>query len=637
MLGAGAPDTGEPFVEQVLAAVGFPSIPPPARRGVLSDDLFESPQDDFPAQTRELSDIIPKVVIRSPKDKQVAGPSAPRMSLPYPFATRGAQVSSADKVPFPPSPVHSGSRKSKKTTSSGVTSGTTSGATSSSGTTSGSTDDDEEEDEEDDDDDDEEHVQGDNELSEEPSTGRASGSMSSLGHPVTSRYPFQFRLPPQRTSMSSGGAPSHLSPTTQSRSMNSRISQGTQSTGNRESTDSHSPRSHTTSDSDVASISPSGFPLPPRFSQQMQGRGRPRSGSVPVFNPVISPSPIAFPTSGRPRAQTSLEAEIGNISQSLSGHPELGHELVDDHHGSESSHEAAEREDIVGLLSPSRASSPRTSLLHRASHHRLRGTRSRSSSNSRTNSQSGSSSSRSRTDSLAASVRSRAQSMMQNIGAASHSSLELVQTAIRSRANSSMARLEEDSPYSSDARTHSRSGSASTNENYTFGHPLRLQRPALEQRLEEEPSESSAHSPKKQQPSSPSQLQLYESHSSLSVGTPSSHPPSEVTSQLSEDTTRRLPTPVRDSSPETEYHSLAPTETEAIDIPVQIRRQEGARDDPISSVASSPPDISTAAESFITVPPTVVGSTESGGERTASSWGDITYMVDRADSAWRPA
>jgi hypothetical protein len=55
--------------------------------------------------------------------------------------------------------------------------------------------------------------------------------------------------------------------------------------------------------------------------------------------------------------------------------------------------------------------------------------------------------------------------------------LELVQTAIRSRANSSMARLEENS---SDGRTHSRSGSGldavrssngSSNGNNTFGHP----------------------------------------------------------------------------------------------------------------------------------------------------------------------
>ena len=99
---------------------------------------------------------------------------------------------------------------------------------------------------------------------------------------------------------------------------------------------------------------------------------------------------------------------------------------------------------------------------------------------------------------------------MQGLGAASHSSLELVQATFigRSRANSSMARLEEDGESDGrpsisrdrawteraireDNQTHSRSGSgnisdavmssmsgstsASGAENYTFGHPLRTQ------------------------------------------------------------------------------------------------------------------------------------------------------------------
>lgn len=647
VLRSDSPNKGEPFVEHVLAAVGFPSMPPPARRGMLSEDLFESPKDSFSLPAPGLSDIIPKVAKRSSKDK-VAGPSAPLMSLPYPFTAHGAQMSSADKVPFPPSPVSKKSKKSRSGTTSRATSRTTSA------TTSGSMEEEEEEeegedesnDDDDDDDDDgnedqEEDEEGDNEFSEEPSSGRASGSMSSLGHPVASRYPFQFRLPPRGNSMSSSGAISHISPTTHSRSIHSRISQGTQSTGNPESTDSQSPRSHATSSSDVANVSASGFPMPPRHSQQIQGRGRQRSGSVPAPIPA-SPSPVVFPTTGRPRAQTGMEAEMGSLSQRLSGASlDLGHESADDHASSESSQEAAEREDRVGLLTPSRTSSPRTSLLHRGSAislHRLHSSRSRS--NTRSNSQSGSSSSRSRTNSIAHSVRSRAQSMMQGIGAASHSSLELVQTAIRSRANSSMARLEEDSPYSSDARTHSRSGSASTNENYTFGHPLRIQWPAQEeQRLEEEPSESSPHSPNlpPSPASPPPQPQLRQTHSSFSVGVPSSLHPSEAASQEpSEDTTQRLPTPVNESSPETEYHSLAPTETEAIDIPVPIRVRDVDRDDPISSVTSSPPDISTAAQSFVTMPATVIGTTESSGE-TVSSWGDITHMVDRADPAWRPA
>ena len=83
---------------------------------------------------------------------------------------------------------------------------------------------------------------------------------------------------------------------------------------------------------------------------------------------------------------------------------------------------------------------------------------------------------------------------MQGIGAALHSSLELVQTAIHSQANSSMARLEDNS---SDGRTHSRSGSGldaalssngSSNENHMFGHPLRTQwRPSQEEEQEVEP------------------------------------------------------------------------------------------------------------------------------------------------------
>ena len=38
--------------------------------------------------------------------------------------------------------------------------------------------------------------------SQEPSSGRASGSISSLGHPVSSRYPFQFWWPSRGTSAS---------------------------------------------------------------------------------------------------------------------------------------------------------------------------------------------------------------------------------------------------------------------------------------------------------------------------------------------------------------------------------------------------------------------------------------------------
>ncbi|RDB21863.1 hypothetical protein Hypma_010843 [Hypsizygus marmoreus] len=589
-------------VEQVLAAVGFPSVPPPARRGVLSGDLFESPKDEFPVPPTDMSDIIPKVVKRSSKDKQVSGPSAPLLTLPYPFTAAGAHASSADRVPFPPSPVPS---RSKKGTTSG--SGTGSGSGSGSGTTEDDEeeDDDEVDDHEEDDDEDEEEDENENEESEEPSSGRASGSLSSLGQPVSSRYPFQFRRPGRGNSISSGAA-SHMTPTSNSQSMQSRMSQGTQSTGNRVSTDSHSPRSHTTSSSDMAMSSPGhGIPMPPRHPQHGQGRGRQRAGTVPAFTPA-SPSPVVFPRTGRPRAQTRADTEsfVSPGFDSDDGHdaPEAPE--------SEASHEAAERDDLVGLLSSSTAPSPRTSLRNRGStisQHRLRG--SRSNSNSRTNSHSGSSSSRSRANSIAISVRSRTQSLIQNIGAASHSSLELVQTAIRSRANSSMARLEEDSTYYSDDRTHSRSGSGSVsaNENYTFGHPLRMHWPAREEQpLEEEPAEPRT-------PRTPSPPALRESHSGLSFAGPSRKTPEEESDS---------PTP----APEP-YH---PTPSSPVDIP------RGGNREPISeSATSSPPDISTAAESFVTAPATMTGTTESSG-RTISSWGDVSHTVDRSDATWRP-
>ncbi|KAF9467528.1 hypothetical protein BDZ94DRAFT_962073 [Collybia nuda] len=581
------PDTPFEGMDQVMAAVGFPSVPPPARRGVLSGELFESPKEGFAVP--ELSDIIPKVVKRSSKDKQ--GNSPPLLSLPYPFTAQGAQMSSADRVPFPPSPVPGGSKRT---------------------TPSGSTEDDEddddsddEDDDDDDDDDDEDDDEGDNEESEEPSTGRASGSMSSLGQPVTSRYPFQFRRPARGNSMSSG-APSHMTPTSNSRSMQSRISQATQSTGNRESTDSHSPRSHASS-SDMASLgAPGGIPMPPRHPQQAQGRGRPRAGTVPAFTSP-SPAPIVFPKVGRPRAQTGTAESLELLGAAPYG-SEMDHDLSDSGHSSEASHEAAERQDTVGLLSA--APSPRTSLRHRGSNV----SQTRSGSNSRTNSHSGSSSSRSRPNSVSVSVRSRAQSLMQNIGAASHSSLELVQTAIRSRANSSMARLEEDSPYYSDARTHSRSGSGSDalhsgNENYTFGHPPRMNWPVqVEQRVEEEPADTVS--------SPPSPSPMHTSHSDVYLSAPSLAP-SETT-------------------PQATVFSQGPGTSSSSPIEIPVGTSGGRGMGVVDSAASSPPDISTAAGSFVTAPATISGTTESS-ERTVSSWGGITHMVDRSDATWRPA
>ncbi|KAG6860666.1 hypothetical protein C0995_008853 [Termitomyces sp. Mi166 len=611
-------------MEQVLAAIGLPSVPPPARRGALSGDLFESPQDESSVPPTDISQVIPKVAKRSSKDKQVAGPSAPPTSLPYPFTAAGACVSSSDRVPFPPSPVPTGSKKT------GSPSGRTGSGSGSSVTTTEDEEDEEEEDEDDeeeeeeddeDEDEEEEDEDEDEDEDEEPSSGRGSESMSSLGQPVASRYPFQYRRPGRGTSISSGAA-SHQTPTSLSRSMQSKASRGTQSTGYRESSDSHSPRSQY-STSDAAISSSSGIPMPPRHPQQGQKRGRQRAGTVPALMPASVPS-IVFPTTSRPRAHVRAD------SGSLGAGSDDGHSLLDDA-GSEESHEAAEREDLVGLLS-----SPGSSLRNRGStisQNRLHG--SRSSSNSRSNSRSNShaSSSRSRAPSFSVvSIRTRAQSLMQNIGAASQSSLELVQTVIRSRANSSTARLEEDSYYS-DGRTHSSSASRSVspNENYTFGQPMRMHFPVREQgRLEEEPS-----TPEPDPESEPRRLPLHHSASNFSFAGPQ---PSYSSSQFSAQSQRQPST-----DPETAATSRA-LSTPAADFatsgpssPVEIPRSPiRATGHPTDSATSSPPDISTAPGSFITAPATIEGTTESSG-RTISSWGDLSHMVDRPDATWRPA
>ncbi|KAF9074125.1 hypothetical protein BDP27DRAFT_1214782 [Rhodocollybia butyracea] len=642
------PAGGFDGMDRLMAAVGLPmdSQASQPRRGALSEELFKQPEAG-PSGTRktyegpvDLAAVIPKVVQRSSRERYIASPSAPLMKLPYPFTAPGvAQVSSDDeKVPFPPSP----SVPSHKTPSSGTK------------RRGRGREEDEEEDE------DEEEESGVN-TSEDPSSssGRASNSMSSLGHPVSSRYPFQFRHPTRGTSPSSGVPSSFASPPSNGQSIASRLSQNTRSTRNRESTDSHSPRSHyTTSSSDAASpMSMSGLPMPPRHPQPYQGRGRARAGTVPVPSIPSSPS-IDFPRGARTRPRhsepyrsSSPEPAIWSSDLEHDDDPEddsrVEHSIMEQPEP-EGSQEAAEGDDVVGLLSPSNRPSPRTSftaisLRHRAStlssHHRRSfgggsgsgsASGSRSGSNSRTNSNSGSSSgSRSRPGSIsvAMSVRSRAQSLMQNVSSASRSSLDLVQGAMRSRANSSMARLEEDSPYSSD-RTHSRSASgsdglmSSSQENYTFGQPVRLQ--GQDQVGRVRGSEEAVHAARaspadiSSSPTAPPavpNLREAQSLDALSLfapsegGPPSLHP-SETTMQQ-------------------ELRS----EPSGLAIP---GAQTHAGSDSLSGQSSNP-DISTAPASFVTAPATVDGATTDESGRTPPSWGGITHMVDRSDGTWRPA
>ncbi|KAH8829255.1 hypothetical protein DL96DRAFT_1791019, partial [Flagelloscypha sp. PMI_526] len=541
-------------MDQLLAAVGLPTSPAPARRGILSQDLFrpsiEHPRTDTPP---ELATIIPKVIQETSREL-AQDPNTPLMRLPYPFTMPSARASSEDhRIPFPPSPGQSEENEHA----------TSSGSRSASGH--------------------DENLELEIEEIEEeydadPSSGRASGSMSSLGHPVTSRYPFQFRRPARGVSMSSA-AHSRQTPSSNSKSLQSRISQATQSTGNRESTDSQSPRSHRTSSSVDA-----GIPMPPRHPNPSQNRGRPRAGTVPQSPSMSSSSshaPVAFPSglAGRPSIGTTSTGAMSS-SEALpipEGHDELSYEEEDQPQmmeqpdaDSDDSHEAAEREDQVALLAPSASVSPKSSrsgLRQRASTLSFGQRR-------RNGSASNSSSSRSRTGSSASGgVRSRTQSLIHSVGAASRSSLELVQTAVRSRAQSSIARLSEEGRDSSDGKTHSRSGSNSTNpENHTFGVPLHPQPP-----VQEEPEPSSASpggSPSLPPPSTPN-LQT---------------PASEVASFVSAAETLEAPPPP--------------------DLSRQIPNVEST-----DSIADY---VSTARDSMITESATMEGTSSSG--HTVSVW-----------------
>lgn len=548
--------------EQVMAAVG---LGPHAsnRRPVLSDDFFKGPGGEAgPSTDRALGE----------------DQGGPLMQLPYPFTTKGsAQVSSDDeKVPFPPSVPSDEKTSDEKETSGGTTT---------------NEDDDDEMDADEEDAEEERLAAG---ASEEPSSGRASGSMSSLGHPVSSRYPFQMRRPTRGTSMNSSSSPaSRATP----RSLQSRISGTTQSTGNRESTDSHSPRSHYTSSDAASAASPSSvmsgaIPMPPRHPN------RSRAGTVPIASAPSTPSPVHFPKSRRNRTR----ADSG-ITQTF-GAPQPGLDLDgEDDDGTDE----PEGGDVVGLLSPqSSGLSPRSSFIHRSrtstassSHH----------SGSRSNSHSGSSSGGGR--SRVESVRSRAQSF---IAAASRSSLELV----RPRSHS-MVRLEED--YSSG---HSRSGSGSgSGENWTFGHPAAWMRGTGNDRRD---------------PPSPVQ---------------------EEFRRDVQERTRSPPSPVQERRESESREDDAPREQEEYEsmaIPVVVRASQsdlslpvteaptvhqedmpafGRRFDDDDAYMSSHPDISTAAASFVTAAATIEGATTTDDSvRTVPSY---PHMMERQGHGWGPA
>ena len=409
-----ASDEGFEGIEKVLAAVGFPNTASPSRRGVLSEDLFAAPasfvgrepqKQDYPPieplryrhdepgpSTGMFTDLEPPMMAkRSSKDK-IPGSStivgeAPLLNLPYPFSKPGSgQVSSNDLVLFPTG-AKPRSRKSRgsdgtKTSKSGTsTSKSTSG---SSGSTSGSR---EEEIEEDDDDDEE----GDDFGSEEPSEP-ASGSMSSLGHPISpSRYPFGTRRPgaghrrtPSGVSsgMSSGAAisgGSHAHSHSMSSSHGNKSMMGasvlSQSTSNKDSTDSESGVIERRSwNLGSSPLSGGVIPMPPRHPHP-QGQGRGRSGTSPSSTvaaaaaalagvQALHTAPIAFPTvhQQRRRADSGRGIMIDPVvlyGSDIEGQHEFNeddlNELPDDDDDpmadDDNEDEQGELEDRVGLLS----------------------------------------------------------------------------------------------------------------------------------------------------------------------------------------------------------------------------------------------------------------------------------------------
>ena len=579
-------EASPPFsgVERVLAAVGLPASPQPARRGVLTEDLFENPEQAvMPAEEiseKALTNPVPEFASIIPPVKEKISrkpvPSGPLMSLPYPFVGHhGAQVSSEEQVPFPPSPRHPKSVESLQRSQRSRSSRQDSNKENMGESDVVTNDEVEEEDLE-------LELEGEEDVDievEEASDRRTSGSMSSLGQPIPSRYPFQYRRPRGGNSLSSQSR-SHVTP--QSYNSRSTPSRSTQSTGNAETSDSpwsadnSSPRSHGSA----------GIPRPPRHPNVQQRRGRARN----------IPPPLASPTPAYHRAGTRTRTESGSTSGSpYNPSPvyESSQEGGDEERRIETpepegSVEEAEREDSVGLLSA--GPSPRASLIGGMRH--WPSSRSRHGSAGSQQSRSPSVSTRSRTQSLAQSLsqgsRSRAQSLIHSIGAASQSSLDLV----RSRANS-IAQFSDSPHYSSNS-----DAIPSSPENNTFGQPIRTDRtrrgelhlPGAHRSTEDVDVISNAGSG-----SGSDSLSQY--LSPLPMPTPSNR--SRVASSAAQSDAGTITAPPR-----------VRADSHTAPVPIPGRQQT------FLTVPEEHPDLSSVPQSFITAPATVMSSTTTASDET---------------------
>lgn len=650
--GAMNEDEEDAVLDRVLAAAGLPTVPTPARRGVLRGELFNTPPEarkDLPqenaAEERPISRPESAAVASVKRNSREQSPS--NMS-PYPFTTYPAKVSSEDpiprpqsastqdKIPFPPSPRQSEHDNREEA--------------------------DELEGEEDEEDfEDEECDEFGLGVEEPSSSGRASGSMSSLGHQIPSRFPFQFRHVSRRSrggrssvgtshtqqSKSTSNQTSSASYYGMARTLSSpdrrRESQGSSSPWSPSGSVAQSPSAWTgnrSSDASAGAERLSPIPMPPGRAH----RPRQQRASLPTLPVSALPTAFADIVYNRARSQSASTAQSTGprphppYSTSGDDDDEIEQSLSRTEEGMltdpepEGSQEELEREDSVGLLSG--GPSPRSSLggLRNRSnvsltnlsvpYPRRRGRHSSASSQSNSNSRSSGSRAESFSGShsgasrSASQVRSRAQSLIQSIGAAGRSNVSIEQSQ-RSRTNSlarvSEHRQSEDSGVgTSSGASHGVSARAENVGDDTFGQPIQLR------------VESPATSDK--------------SNGSGSNGKPVSASPPE-----SENTESSFSSSGEEAGP-----ALSPSAPLFFEPP--------ARSEPISTSTGgeqqhtplSPPQpphggqsfISSANESFITRPTEEEASSGTAGQ-TPSSYGTVPYPRDqdpsRRGSGWQPA
>jgi len=296
----------EPFegLDRVLAAVGFPQQPAPARRGMLSQDLFTLPP---PPPLQGIGDILPPADLNRPSTD---GSQPPIKNLPYPFNEYPTATGSSAGPPVPfPTPAPAAHPRPSTDTGTG-TADVTDMMTDEVVDTEEMGDEEllDEEDEhdsaeiEDLDEDDDDYDGGERSPAE-----RTSGSMSSLGQPLPmahTTYPFAYGRPSRATSAATRTTGTHSRP---SQSASSHVGSGSHPS---QRVDTESPRS--------IEYSSSSGSYNPRDS-----RGMP----IPMPMPMAMPAPPRHPHP-RARARTSSQLLPDDLdaerARTLSAAPSMG-------------------------------------------------------------------------------------------------------------------------------------------------------------------------------------------------------------------------------------------------------------------------------------------------------------------------